>query len=140
MSHVQWNIANFSKYFSSKDTYPNPFQFPSKEDAFNIIGKFENDNSQKLAIPLVGHSYYKKTRFDFHIQKVLFDEAVSTKDFFIKELQEVSIDGGFRNASSSCTNYSLDNNIVNFTLSRGSFATIVLREIMKPDEPLLAGF
>ena len=109
-------------------------------DRNSIIGKFENDNSQKLAIPLVGHSYYKKTRFDFHIQKVLFDEAVSTKDFFIKELQEVSIDGGFRNASSSCTNYSLDNNIVNFTLSRGSFATIVLREIMKPDEPLLAGF
>ena len=105
-----------------------------------IIGKFQNDESQKLAIPLVGHSYYKKTRFDFHIQKVLFDEAVSTKDFLIKELQEVSIDGGFRNALLTCTNYSLNDNIVGFTLSRGSFATIVLREIMKPTEPLLAGF
>jgi len=105
-----------------------------------IIGKFQNDESQKLAIPLVGHSYYKKTRFDFHIQKVLFDEAVSTKDFLIKELQVVSIDGGFRNALLTCTNYSLNDNIVGFTLSRGSFATIVLREIMKPTEPLLAGF
>ena len=105
-----------------------------------ILGKFQNDESQKLAIPLVGHSYYKKTRFDFHIQKVLFDEAVSTKDFLIKELQEVSIDGGFRNALLTCTNYSLSDNIVGFTLSRGSFATIVLREIMKPTEPLLSGF
>ena len=105
-----------------------------------IIGKFQNDESQKLAIPLVGHSYYKKTRFDFHIQKILFDEAVSTKDFLIKELQEVSIEGGFRNASLSCTDYSLNDNIASFTLSRGSFATIVLREIMKPNEPLSAGF
>ena len=105
-----------------------------------ILGKFQNDESQKLAIPLVGHSYYKKTRFDFHIQKILFDEAVSTKDFLIKELQEASIDGGFRNAVLSCTDYSLNDNIVSFTLSRGSFATIVLREIMKPNEPLLAGF
>ncbi len=104
------------------------------------LGKFQNDESQKLAVPLVGHSYYKKTRFDFHIQKILFDEAVSTKDFMIKELQETSIEGGFRNASLSCTNYSLNDNTVSFTLSRGSFATILLREIMKPEEPLLAGF
>ena len=109
-------------------------------DKNSNIGKFQNDGSQKLAIPLVGHSYYKKTRFDYHVQKILFDECVSTKDFLIKELQEVSIDGGFRNALISCTNYSLNDNVVNFTLSRGSFATIVLREIMKPDEPLLAGF
>jgi len=105
-----------------------------------ILGKFQNDESQKLAIPLVGHSYYKKTRFDFHIQKILFDEAISTKDFLIKELQEVSIEGGFRNSALSCTDYSLNDNIASFTLSRGSFATIVLREIMKPNEPLLAGF
>jgi len=109
-------------------------------DKNSNIGKFQNDGSQKLAIPLVGHSYYKKTRFDYHIQKILFDECVLAKDFLIKELQEVSIEGGFRNALISCTNYSLNDDVVNFTLSRGSFATIILREIMKPDEPLLAGF
>ena len=109
-------------------------------DKNSNIGKFQNEESQKLAIPLVGHSYYKKTRFDYHIQKILFDECVSAKDFLIKELQEVSIEGGFRNALISCTNYSLNDDVVNFTLSRGSFATIILREIMKPDEPLLAGF
>ena len=31
------------------------------------IGKFQNEPTQKLAIPLVGHSYYKKSRFDYYI-------------------------------------------------------------------------
>jgi tRNA pseudouridine13 synthase len=30
--------------------------------------------------------------------------------------------------------------MVEFSLSRGSFATILLREIMKPSDPMLAGF
>jgi len=30
--------------------------------------------------------------------------------------------------------------MVNFTLSRGSYATILLREIMKPEDPFIAGF
>jgi tRNA(Glu) U13 pseudouridine synthase TruD len=29
---------------------------------------------------------------------------------------------------------------VSFSLSRGSFATIVLREIIKPENPLTSGF
>ena len=129
-----------SEAFQYGENLANPLSDDVCFDKDYILGKFQNDQSQKLAIPLVGHSYYKKTRFDFHIQKILFDEAVSTKDFLIKELQEVSIDGGFRNAMLSCTDYSLIDNTARFTLSRGSFATIVLREIMKPNEPLLAGF
>jgi tRNA pseudouridine13 synthase len=30
--------------------------------------------------------------------------------------------------------------VVEFSLSRGSFATILLREIMKPKNPMTAGF
>jgi tRNA pseudouridine13 synthase len=30
--------------------------------------------------------------------------------------------------------------MVEFSLSRGSFATILLREIMKPNDPMVAGF
>ncbi len=39
-----------------------------------------------------------------------------------------------------CTDYMSDNNNVEFSLSRGSFATILLREIMKPSDPIDAGF
>ena len=96
--------------------------------------------SQQLAIPMVGHSYFKKTRFDLHISKILQDEQVSPKDFFFKEMQEISAEGGFRTASVLCTGFSTSQNTVSFTLQRGSFATMVMREIMKPNDPLGAGF
>ena len=105
-----------------------------------VLGKFENDSSQKLAIPLVGHSYYKKSRFDYYIKKVLEEELLTPKDFFIKDFQELSIDGGFRNASINYLNFQIDENLIKFQLSRGSYATIMLREILKPSNPLDCGF
>ena len=105
-----------------------------------ILGKFQNDPSQMLAIPLVGPSYFKKTRFDFYIQKILDEEEVSLNDFFIKDFQEISIEGGFRNAIIQCNNFQINDNIVKFHLSRGSYATIILREILKPENPLESGF
>ncbi len=104
------------------------------------LGKYERDPGQQLAIPLVGHSYFKKTRFDLHISKILQDEQVSPKDFFFKEMQEISSEGGFRTASILCTDFSTKQNTASFTLQRGSFATMVMREIMKPEDPLKAGF
>ena len=105
-----------------------------------ILGKFQNDPSQRLAIPLVGHSYFKKTRFDFYIQKILEEEQVSLNDFFIKDFQEISVEGGFRNSAIQCNDFETNDNIVKFNLSRGSYATIVLREILKPENPLENGF
>jgi tRNA pseudouridine13 synthase len=109
-------------------------------DNHGIIGKYVQGMEQNLALPFVGYSYYKKTRFDFQISKILEREEISPKDFFIKEMQEASSEGGFRQAAIHCTNYSAHGNVVEFSLSRGSFATILLREIMKPDDPLIAGF
>jgi tRNA pseudouridine13 synthase len=126
--------------------------FEDGEDLFNpldgdicfdnngVIGKFVNGLDQKLAIPLVGYSYYKKTRFHYYISKILESEEIQAKNFFIKEMQEASSEGGFRNSSVNCSDYSVSTSTVKFTLSRGSFATIVLREIMKPQDPLTAGF
>ena len=109
-------------------------------DFNGILGKYIKGVNQRLAIPFVGYSYYKKTRFDNQISKILEFEEISPKDFFIKEMQEVSNEGGFRQAVISCSDYSSDDNTLQFTLSRGSFATILLREIMKPEDPLKAGF
>lgn len=109
-------------------------------DFKGIIGKFVKGLDQNLALPFVGYSYYKKTRFDYQISKVLEHEEITPKDFFIKEMQEVSSEGGFRQAAIHCSDYSTHENIVEFSLSRGSFATIILREIMKPQDPMVAGF
>ena len=77
--------------------------FPQSDDVCynknNELGKFENDPSQRLSIPFVGYSYYKKTRFNYYIEKILRDESITHKDFFSKEIQEISNEGGFRNSS-----------------------------------------
>lgn len=109
-------------------------------DKNGIIGKYVKGMDQNLALPFVGYSYYKKTRFDYQISKVLEQEEITPKDFFIKEMQEVSSEGGFRQAAIHCSDYSSHGNVVEFSLSRGSFATILLREIMKPEDPMIAGF
>ena len=95
---------------------------------------------QRLSVPFVGYSYYKKTRFHYYIEKILRDEEITHKDFFSKEIQEISSEGGFRNSSIKCDDYNIDGNTISFSLSRGSFATIVLREIIKPENPLNSGF
>jgi len=109
-------------------------------DKKGTLGKFSNDPDQRLSIPFIGYAYYKKTRFNYQISKILEFEEVSPKDFFLKEMQELSNEGGFRNSSIKCEDIKANQNMITFTLSRGSYATIVLREIMKPEDPILAGF
>ena len=109
-------------------------------DKKNMLGRFENDLGQRLAIPLVGYSYSKKNRFDHQISKTLEKEQIRTKDFFVKSMQEVSEEGGFRQSVIKCENFSIAEPTVTFTLSRGSYATVLLREIIKPQDPVGAGF
>ena len=109
-------------------------------DRTGKLGKFQNELGQRLTIPLVGHSYFNKTRFDYYIQKILEEEEVSPSEFLIKNFQEISIEGGFRNTSIQCDEFHVSNSTVEFQLSRGSYATIVIREILKPDDPLSCGF
>ncbi|MGI0046031.1 MAG: tRNA pseudouridine(13) synthase TruD [Nitrosotalea sp.] len=109
-------------------------------DKNDELGRYQNDPEQKLAVPFVGYSYSKKNRFEYQISKILEEESMTAKDFFVKEMQEVSGEGGFRHAVMLCKDFVSDPPYVNFTLSRGSYATILLREIMKPSDPVAAGF
>ncbi|HXG14072.1 MAG TPA: tRNA pseudouridine(13) synthase TruD [Candidatus Nitrosotenuis sp.] len=109
-------------------------------DKNSELGKYEMRDDQQLAIPLVGYSYFKKTRFDFHISKILQDEQISPAEFYLKEMQEASSEGGFRTARLVCRDFEAKGDTVSFVLQRGSFATILMREIIKPSDPLEAGF
>lgn len=55
-------------------------------------------------------------------------------------MQEVSGEGGFRQSLIQCRDFSAASPFVSFTLSRGSYATMILREIIKPENPVTAGF
>ena len=129
-----------SMAFEYEEDLFNPQENDVCYDRTNKLGKYQNEIDQRLTVPLVGHSYFKKTRFDYYIQKILEQEEISPLSFFIKDFQEISIDGGFRNASVRCDGFQASDNMIEFQLSRGSYATIVIREILKPNEPLSSGF
>ena len=134
----------FNKTLSMAFEYGEDLFLPQDNDVcydrLGKLGKFQNESGQRLTVPLVGHSYFKKTRFDYYIQKILETEEVSPSEFLIKDFQEISVEGGFRNSSIQCDNFQTSNDIIEFQLSRGSYATIVIREILKPGDPLSCGF
>ena len=134
----------FNKTLSMAFEYEEELFLPKENDVCydrtGQLGKFQNEPDQRLTVPLVGHSYFKKPRFDYYIQKILETEEVSPSEFLIKDFQEISIEGGFRNSSIQCDNFQASNDIIEFQLSRGSYATIVIREILKPGDPLSCGF
>ena len=129
-----------SMAFEYEENLFNPQENDVCYDRTNKLGKFQNEPDQRLTIPLVGHSYFTKTRFDYYIQKILEQEEISPSMFLIKDFQEISVEGGFRNASIQCDGFHASDNMIEFQLSRGSYATIVIREILKPNEPLSSGF
>ena len=134
----------FNKTLSMAFEYDEDLFTPQENDVCydrtNKLGKFQNETGQRLTVPLVGHSYFKKTRFDYYIQKILEHEEVSPSEFLIKDFQEISVEGGFRNSSILCDSFKALNGIIEFQLSRGSYATIIIREILKPKDPLSCGF
>ena len=131
---------SLSKAYAAGEDLFEPKQGDICFDSTGKIDKMFYKDVQSLALPFVGYAYYKKTRFNSYILDVLKDQKVSPKDFFIKSMQEISSEGGFRQTRIKCTNYNAQDDIVRFTLSRGSFATILLREIIKPLDPIAAGF
>jgi tRNA pseudouridine13 synthase len=79
------------------------------------------------------------------IAKVLDEERVVYKDFLFKEFPEISLAGYYRPLTFRVYNFmwhlTKDGNIhCNFLLKKGNYATIVLREIVKPKNPSKVGF
>ena len=134
-----FNLTLSAAFNDGEDLF-SPQQGDVCYDKNSIIGKYSNDPSQRVSIPFIGYSYYKKTRFNYQISKILEHEEISPKDFFLKDMQEISNEGGFRNSAIRCDDVKINQDTITFTLSRGSFATMVLREIMKPEDPICAGF
>ena len=106
----------------------------------------------RLALPLVGIKQHPSKGIQGEIEKqILEEEGISPECFRIKAMPENTTKGELRTAITPLNNFSLEisydsTNLskykakVSFTLYRGSYATIVLRELMKPRNPITAGF
>jgi tRNA pseudouridine13 synthase len=107
----------------------------------------------RLAIPLIGFKQQTSRGAEGEIEKqILEKEGVSPEDFQIRDMPEISARGRLRTATTLVNGFSIDDILsdvsrlgrqevgVSFMLHRGSYATIVLREIMKPEDPVRQGF
>ena len=109
------------------------------------LGKFTYGINQDKIVPamqLAGYSLRNREgRFEKKISKVLSNESLTPKDFYIREMQELSVEGGFRQLPLLVTDITFDqNNEFRFKLPVGAYATILLRELIKPINPINAGF
>jgi len=100
------------------------------------------------AIPLIqilGYAYRDyNSRFDSVLAKVMEEERVSPASFYIKEAEEMSSEGGFRPAPLLSSDLSCVREergfVLEFSLGKGEYATVLLREVLKPEQPQLVGF
>jgi tRNA pseudouridine13 synthase len=112
---------------------------------FGRIIKYDPAVNAKMvpAIRMVGYSFQPgRGRFENITKTILLEEGVTAKDFYIKEMQELSNQGGFRQAPLWCMDFSYKQSplVVSFKLPKGSYATTLLRELIKPEDPIRNGF
>lgn len=96
-------------------------------------------------VQLAGYAYRNYgSRFDECLRGVMEEESVEPGEFFVKEMQEVSVEGGFRRphlqVSEPSSEVSEGLARIRFVLPRGGYATVLLREIVKPADPFASGF
>lgn len=124
----------------------------------NLEKRTEINNSiqagkTRLALPLIGFKQHPSKGVQGEIERqILEGEDVSPEDFKITDMPEISTRGRLRTATTPVNNFSTDEILsdangpgrheigVSFMLYRGSYATIVLRELMKPRDIIREGF
>jgi tRNA pseudouridine13 synthase len=107
-------------------------------------------NTKKILpmVQLVGYAFRGCTgRFDQITKNILDEEGISHKLFYNNQMSELSMEGGFRTPpllvnDLEIRTHSKDKSSISlqFTLQKGSYATVLLRELIKPSDPISAGF
>ncbi|MEM1565585.1 MAG: tRNA pseudouridine(13) synthase TruD [Candidatus Bathyarchaeia archaeon] len=133
---------------------PNPLKWHIvNQELKDEINKAVRSGRMLLAIPLVGFRQALSQGIQGEIENtVLEEEKISLKSFKMKRMPELSLKGGLRPALAFVGKFSLreiskdetakrkKKVVMSFMLYRGSYATVFLREIMKPRNLIKAGF
>lgn len=153
---LQLNRAELGDYVVGVEPsgLPNTTQYKvANQETISEINKALKLGKMFLALPLAGFRQKLSEGVQGEIEKfVLEEEGVFLENFKIKGMPELSLKGGLRTALAPLKGFSL-NKIskdeanphkkkvaMSFMLYRGSYATVLLREIMKPRNLLKAGF
>lgn len=133
---------------------PNPLRFKvASQETISEVNNALKFGKMFLALPLPGYRQIFSEGMQGEIEKtILEEEGVTPEQFKVRGAPELSLKGGLRTALSPLKDFCLHEisrdefnlhkkkAVISFTLQRGSYATIVLREIMKPRNLLKAGF
>ena len=119
----------------------------------NKINKMTKNGKAIIVLPLIGYSS-KLPDGDMGeiISKILDQEGVSPRDFRIERMKELSSSGEFRPITLQINDMSFSKPLkddvnpkkakveFDFSLSKGCYATVVLREFMKSRDVIKAGY
>lgn len=121
--------------------------------SLQTVKKALNEGKMRVAIPLVGVKQPPSQGVQGEIeQEILETENVNPQNFHISFMPEVSASGVLREILAPAINLSVEEvsgdsgnpskrkTRLGFTLHRGSYATVLLREFMKPRDLIKAGF
>jgi tRNA pseudouridine13 synthase len=117
------------------------------------VKKALKGGKMQVAVPLIGFKQHPSEGVQGEIEKgIIKDENVIPRDFYVPSLPEISAPGRLRTVLVPLSDLSVEEASrdspsplkrklrLSFTLHRGSYATVLLREFMKPRNLIKAGF
>jgi tRNA pseudouridine13 synthase len=112
-----------------------------------------NESQAGVALPLIGFKQPPSEGVQGEIeQKLLETEKITPQNFRVSFMPEISAPGNLRAILTSVHRFSLETpskesqnpsehkTLLGFTLHKGSYATVLLREFMKPSDLINAGY
>jgi len=152
---VGFNEAQVGDYVVHLDRHGLPTMEFEQATAQSLltVKKALKKGKMQVAIPLIGFKQYPSEGVQGEIERgILEDENVVPRDFYIPSMPETSAPGMLRTVLVPITDLSVEEASrdsasplkrkirLSFTLHRGSYATVLLREFMKPRNLIKAGF
>ncbi len=122
------------------------------EDTLVSVNEQLRAGKLRVALPIVGLRQKQSQGVMGEIEReVIVQEGIDFETLMLNELSRMGGKGGLRAAVTPLREFNLQNLSykasgeglcvqLSFRLFRGSYATVLLREIMKPSEPIAAGF
>lgn len=153
---IPMNVAEVGDYVVSVERCGLPMSETGKLVTANSKAEINNSiesGKARVALPLVGFNRRLSEGEMGRIEEnIIEDQGIELLHFKVQEINDISAKGHLRPAVSPLLDFKLESISCNnerlrhsqakmsFTLLRGSYATILLREIIKPRNPVESGF
>lgn len=152
---IPLNEPQIGDYVVYVDQRGLPTQYAKRVESKNLgeIQRAVKEGKMRIAIPLVGYKQPTSNGIQGEIEKeILEKENVKPENFYVKDIRETSAKGELRTALTPIIELSHQKPCkdsanpskrmlkCSFTLQRGSYATVFLRELMKPRNIVKTGF